>query len=172
MHIVVDGYNFIRQSPELCARERVSLEAGRESLLKQLAEFKAIRPHWITCVFDGKGGLGDRETRQFQGGIEVIYSAVGQTADEVIKKIAHRESANLLVVTSDREIANFVQRRGGAVISSPEFAEQMSMIVSGFSPSAQAEEEKDGRERGTTKKGPSRRLPKNERKLKKSLSKL
>ena len=37
MHIIVDGYNLIRQSDVLRGHERKSLEAGRKALIRSLA---------------------------------------------------------------------------------------------------------------------------------------
>lgn len=177
MHIVIDGYNVIRQSPPLKAKEKVSMEAGRVALLKLLARFRQIKGHRITCVFDGKEGPGGREKREVQMGIEVIYSVIGETADDVIKRIAQGQSGKLLVVTSDREIGNFVLRRGGAALSSPEFESLMeSSLNDGLTI---VPEEQDGEEdnedrppRGTAKKGPSRRLSRADKRLRQALSKL
>ncbi len=175
MHILVDGYNLIRQSPALRSKERISIEAGRNSLIKLLAEFKQIRPHRITCVFDGQKGISAKETRENISGIQVIYSAIGDTADDVIKKIAQLGAANLLVVTSDREIANYVHRRGGATVSSLEFEDRLLMSVSGIPHPTEKADNEEGEEepdRKTTKKGPARRPSRNDKRLRQSLSKL
>lgn len=175
MHIIIDGYNLIRQSPTLRSKERISIEAGRDNLIKLLADFRKIRPHRITCVFDGRTGTSVRETRELKSGIEVIYSAIGDTADDVIKRMAQREAGNLLVVTSDREIANYVHRRGGVAVSSPEFEDRLLMSVSGitFPPEKADDGEKEEEPvRGTTKKGPSRRPSRSKKRLRQSLGKL
>ncbi|MDI6726381.1 MAG: NYN domain-containing protein, partial [Smithellaceae bacterium] len=154
-------------------RERISLETGRNSLISLLAELKKIRPHRITVVFDGREGLSRRETREAIAGIQVIYSAVGETADEVIKRMATEEAGNLLVVTSDREIGHFIHRRGGATILSPEFEEQLSGIISGAAPAqGKYQEDEPCPEMGTKKKGPSRRPSRKEKRLRQSLNKL
>ncbi|MDZ4164944.1 MAG: NYN domain-containing protein [Smithellaceae bacterium] len=173
MHIIVDGYNLIRQSPSLRSRERISLETGRNSLISLLSELKKIRPHRITVVFDGREGLSRRETREAIVGIQVIYSAVGETADDVIKRMATEEAGNLLVVTSDREIGHFIHRRGGATILSPEFEQQLSGIISGTAPAQgeSGEDEPCPAETGTKKKGPSRRPSRKEKRLRQSLNK-
>jgi len=173
MHIIVDGYNLIRQSPGLLARERISLETGRNALIRSLAELRKIKPHRITVVFDGRGGRSSRETGEMIAGIQVIYSAGGETADEVIKRMAGGEAGNLLVVTSDREIGNFVNRRGGATIPSPLFEEQLARIVRGSPPAPEESPEEEPRpEAGTKKKGPAWRPSRKEKRLRHSLGKL
>ncbi len=175
MHIIVDGYNLIRQSQTLRAKERISIEAGRDSLIKLLAEFKKIRPHRITCVFDGREGISAQETNETKSGIQVIYSAIGDTADDVIKKIAQKGAGNLLVATSDREIANYVHRRGGVTVSAPEFEDRLLMTISGSSFSPEKTDDAENEEepvRKTAKKGPSRRPSRSEKRLRQNLSRL
>ncbi|MEN8246931.1 MAG: NYN domain-containing protein [Thermodesulfobacteriota bacterium] len=53
VHIIIDGYNLIRQSPELSYLDRQDLQQGREALLGMLAAYKKIKHHQITVVFDG-----------------------------------------------------------------------------------------------------------------------
>ncbi len=163
MHIIVDGYNLIRQSDRLRAHERSSLEAGRKALVQNLAAYRQLRGHRITVVFDGWSGGSPQEERDRLGGIDIIYSRLGEKADEVIKRLVAGGSEEILVVTSDREIAAFAARRGKTAVDSPVFAERIERIAS--SPEAggfQAQEE-DEEDAGGKKKGPSRRLSKQKR---------
>ena len=52
VHVVVDGYNLIRQSGALSSEEALSLELGRGALLERLRRYKRIRGHQITAVFN------------------------------------------------------------------------------------------------------------------------
>jgi len=53
MHILIDGYNFIRQPFSLNRFERQSLEAGRYTLIAWLAEYRRQKNHLITVAFGG-----------------------------------------------------------------------------------------------------------------------
>lgn len=167
MHIIIDGYNLIRQSDSLRRFERLGLEKGRKELIKRLALYRKLKGHRITVIFDGWIGGPLREERQKEEGIHIIYSRRGERADEVIKRIARKRSGEeLVVVTSDREIAEAVGRSGGVAIPSPEFetrmileGEAMVLREKGVSP----EEDDDGEIGRSGKKGPSRRLSKKER---------
>ena len=53
MHLIVDGYNLIKQSPRLQALDAMDLQAGREALLELLADYRRRSHHQITVVFDG-----------------------------------------------------------------------------------------------------------------------
>lgn len=78
--------------------------ARREHLIEQLVSYRKIRNHEITLVFDGwKNGLG-RESRTVTGGITVIYSSLGERADNVIKRIISKRQKKWVVVSSDRDI--------------------------------------------------------------------
>jgi uncharacterized protein len=87
MHIIVDGYNLIRQSATLRHSEVKSLEEGRNALIRSLVGYRRHRGHRITVVFDGWVGGSPQEERDLAGGVEIIYSRLGEKADEVIKRL-------------------------------------------------------------------------------------
>jgi len=167
VHILVDGYNFIRQSETLRLYERLSLERGRLELIRRLSGYKKFRPHRITVVFDGWLGGPPVEERSREGGIDIIFSRKGEKADDVIKRIARHTGEEMVVVTSDRGIQDAVIRCGGAIISSRDFEERM--VRAGLSsqpaplPASEPEEAYSRETPGTKKKGPSRRMPKKKR---------
>ena len=136
MHIIVDGYNLIRQSDVLRGYERQSLEAGRKALIRSLAQYKRVRGHRITVVFDGWEGGSPLEERDLAGGVAIIYSRLGEKADEVIKRLVGVGSEEILVVTSDREIAAYANRRGKSSIDSPGFAARLDRLAAAPAPGA------------------------------------
>lgn len=169
MHLIIDGYNLIRQSPELQRLDALELEAGRQALLTLLADYRRRSPHKITVVFDGWQGGGRRESRDRQQGIALIYSRLGERADEVIKRLVLKEGPRAVVVSSDREIQECAQRAGAAWINSAQF--EREHLYSRPGP-VEAEPEEDGALRGQAKKGPARRLPKRLRQRQQRLKKL
>jgi hypothetical protein len=84
-----------------------------------------------------------------------------------------REKQKALVVSSDREVADYSASQGAATIASVEFEDKMEMAaymdLKGVSPESGAD---DGWEFTTKKKGPSKRLTKKKRLNKKRLKKL
>jgi predicted RNA-binding protein with PIN domain len=166
MHIIVDGYNLIRQSDTFRQSERISLEEGRNALIRSLAVYRKLRGHRITVVFDGWVGGSPTEERDLAGGVEIIYSRLREKADEVIKRLLEKGGEEILVVTSDREIAVFATRRGKTAIASAEFDVLLERGVGGSSPANAfgAEDADDDDERtGLKRKGPARRLSKQKR---------
>ena len=167
MHIIVDGYNLIRQSATFRQSERKSLEEGRNALIRSLAIYRTLRGHRITVVFDGWIGGSPREERDLAFGMEIIYSRLGEKADEVIKRMVEKGSEEILVVTSDREIAVFATRRGKSAIASAAFDDLLERSSARSSPAdvpgtAEGDDDDDDRT-GMKRKGPSRRLSKQNR---------
>jgi hypothetical protein len=165
MHLIVDGYNLIRQSGPLRHFEKISLEAGRRELIRRLSLYRKTRGHRITVVFDGWETGSSHEERDREGGIEILYSRRGEKADEVIKRMAGKSQDQTIVVTSDREIAFFVKQYGVATIPVSSFE---AKLFTAASPELHPdrEERTDSEERthaGTKKKGPSKRLSRREK---------
>lgn len=172
MHIVIDGYNLIRQSAELRRFERIGLEEGRKRLIARLQEFRKARGHSVTVVFDGSGPLGEERSRE--GAVTVVYSRRGEKADDVIKRMAAQGGKALTIVTSDRDLAYTAERFGAAAIPSHQFEQSMNAMDwsrSRIDDSADGDNDRRGAS-GTKKKGPSRRAPKNKRAMLNRIKKL
>lgn len=157
VHLIIDGYNLLRQSPELLAQEALDLRWGREALLKKLAVYRRIKKHPITVVFDGWESGELQGNRDRYEGMLIIYSRRGEKADEVIMGLANRERERSLVISSDREIINYAQRAGAEVMSAAEFSFRLFAAATG-DPGDPEEETAMGR--GTRKKGPAHRASK------------
>ena len=175
MHILIDGYNLIRQSVSLKRFERQSLDAGRKALIAWLADYRRRKDHRITVVFDGWESGSAQEERDFQTGINIIYSSRGEKADEVIMRLTAESDEEIIVVSSDREISSFATRRGKATLSSAEFE---SIVNKQSSPSAdsqtpaQKDEEDEENSRPANKKGQARRLSRAQRHTQTKIRKL
>ncbi|MFZ3122931.1 MAG: NYN domain-containing protein [Thermodesulfovibrionales bacterium] len=160
--IIIDGYNLI-------GIHHKDLESQRQRLVERLAEYKKIKGHDITVVFDGwKSGSGE-ESHSVTGGIKVIYSRLGEKADAVIKRIISSEKKQLIVITSDREIADHAWANGSVVVSSDEFSDilgkPLKVETGEFDMIGEDEYE-------MPKKGSPRRLSKKEKAKMRALSKL
>lgn len=171
MHIIIDGYNLIRQSVLLRRYERQSLEAGRKALIDWLAFYRRQKNHAITVVFDGWESGSPLEERDYASGIHIIYSSRGVKADDVIKRIAASADEEILVVSSDHEIAAFAKRRGKATLSSQEFEEIVNRLVSSPDHGHWAEKDEED-SRPTHKKGPSHRLSRSQKQTQSKIRKL
>lgn len=172
MLIAIDGYNFIKQSPELRRLEQIELRKAREGLIERLARYKRLKGHAITVVFDGglQGTLaGHRERSR---GIEVIFSKPGEKADDVLKCLSAEKRGGITVVTSDRDVALFAEKKGAITIPVSDFAEKMEMAQFYLMKGGENEPLSAHRSIAPTKKGPSRRLSKSQRKATAAIKRL
>jgi len=171
IHIIIDGYNLIRQSSSLGPLDHQDLQLGREALVDLLSKYKRIKHHKITVVFDGTNALSFSGHRDYISGIEIIFSRSGESADSVIKKIAAGEKEKALVVSSDRDVADSSYLSGAAVIGSVEFEKKLEMAAYSDDFNIDGQDEV-GWIPTTKKKGPSRRLKKRNRQSKAKIKKL
>ena len=171
VHIIIDGYNLIRQSDVFRLLDRQNLQTARDALIEAMAAYKRVKPHKITVVFDGINGPVDTWNRNRQRGIDIRFSSQGESADDVIKRMARRERERALVVSSDQDIVHFAASQGSATISSPLFEEKLSMVGVGQSEFIGSDAH-DGWVPTTKKKGPSRRLSKKQRRNRTKIDKL
>ena len=157
IHIIIDGYNLIRQSGFLCNLESQSIQAGRDSLVEMLAAYRRIKHYPITVVFDGSRAPSDCPSRDRIQGVGIIFSRYGELADAVIKRMAAKEKEKAIVVTSDQDIIRHSASFGCTTLSSPVFEQKLMMACRSNSEDPDNDSE-SGWIPTTRKKGPSRRL--------------
>lgn len=121
--LIIDGYNLIKSTFLL----RANLESSRDFLIEKLALYKKIKHFPITVVFDGWEGGHLQETKEYQKGIKVIFSRQGEKADSVIEKMTRNDGERFVIVTSDRLLAESVQRNRATVIPSQDFFDKLEL---------------------------------------------
>ncbi len=163
MDIIIDGYNLIGSDQGL----KGALEQKRNWLIHQLSIYKELKGFEITLVFDGWSSGWINEVEEKSGGIIVVYSRQGEKADSVIARIARQKGGGCVVVTSDREVRNAVERFGSAAIYAGEFGAILRTLDRPF-----AGEECDNSESQPARKGNPSRLSKTERRRRDKLKKL
>jgi predicted RNA-binding protein with PIN domain len=169
MHLIIDGYNLLHVTLTRTQLSSVELLLERNRLIHQLSAYRQLKPCEITVVFDGWQGGWNTEKKERKEGIELIFSRLGEKADEVIKRLVKEKGSRVMVVTSDREVANYAERLAVAVIPSDQFREKMERPVLRMERDSEKEVDEGRRFK---KKGPSRMLSKKEKKLRTALKKL
>ncbi|MDA8104092.1 MAG: NYN domain-containing protein [Nitrospiraceae bacterium] len=163
--IIIDGYNLIGIS-------HADLGAEREKLIRALSEYRKKKGHDITVVFDGwKSGGRTAESRTI-GGIKVIYTRLGDTADSQIKEIVRSGKEEWIVVTSDRDIAAFVWGSGSVPVESDKFLRSFDSAAGSLSGDEDRSRENDAYEGRERKRGSPRTLSRKEKALMRVLKKL
>lgn len=96
----MDGHSIIFAWPEMRSLHARRNILAREALVKVLTGYQDFMGVHVAVVFDGQGGRVSEETEP--GGIQVFYSATGQTADDVIERlVAKYASENEITVATD-----------------------------------------------------------------------
>jgi predicted RNA-binding protein with PIN domain len=122
----------------------------------------------MTVVFDGWLGGWSAEKVEKKREVEIVYSKLGEKADEVIKRLVREKGSEAIVITSDQEISRFAERMNVAVIPSEQFVEKLTTSSNRFEESA----EEEGGEGGIHRKGLARRPSKREKRARAALKKL
>jgi len=113
-HLVVDGYNVTKTG-----YPQMPLEKQRLRLLGQLAQVAAQTGAEVTCVVDG-AELAAPVLLAPPRGVRVLFSKPGVTADELIRQLVRAEPPGrpVIVVSTDREVADGVARAGARPVAS------------------------------------------------------
>ncbi|MFI7273403.1 NYN domain-containing protein [Streptomyces sp. NPDC049879] len=113
-HLVVDGYNVTKSG-----YPTMPLEKQRLRLMGGLAVLAAQTGAEMTCVFDG-AELAAPVLLTPPRGVRVLFSKPGETADELIRRLVRAEPPGrpVVVVSSDREVADGVARSGARPVAS------------------------------------------------------
>ncbi len=160
--IIIDGYNVI-------GIDHTNLSAQRDGLIRMLSDYRKMKGHDITVVFDGWKSGGYKEESRNAGGIKVIYSRLGENADSVIKRIICSAKKEWIVISSDRDITARAWSCGSVPVSS----ERFWFILENTGKSLRGDYESlDDEEDTIRRKGSSRTTSRKDKTLQRVLKKL
>jgi uncharacterized protein len=147
MAILIDGFNLIYKFPDLEEMMyRKQLFEARIGLLDKLKEYAKITKKTIRVVFDGKKNTSLDIKSEKSGVIDVYYS-LDYSADFLIKEFIKKDinPKMMTVVTSDKDIINFVSRFKARVQTSEQFADELMKTVENSKTAKLPEKEDDPR---------------------------
>lgn len=112
VHLVVDGYNVTKSG-----FAAMPLVDQRRRLVDGLVALAARTGAEVTCCFDG-AELEGRIPSGSARGVRVLFSAAGDTADELIRRLVRAEPRGrpLVVVSSDLEVVAGVHASGARAV--------------------------------------------------------
>ncbi|WP_027717379.1 NYN domain-containing protein [Desulfovirgula thermocuniculi] len=125
-YLIVDGYNIIHAWPELERIYRTSMEHARARLVDILVNYAALSGEHVVVVFDAHR-LKGRGHAEDAGGVEVIYTPGGVTADEVIEQLAGELARRgvVYVATGDGMEQRVILGRGAYRLTARELREKV-----------------------------------------------
>ncbi|WP_411106248.1 NYN domain-containing protein [Streptomyces sp. cmx-4-9] len=123
-HLVVDGYNVTKTG-----YPTMPLEKQRLRLLGGLSMLAAQTGAEMTCVFDG-AELAAPVLLAPPRGVRVLFSKAGVTADELIRQLVRAEPSGrpVVVVSTDREVADGVAKAGARPVASALLLKRLSRV--------------------------------------------
>jgi uncharacterized protein len=119
VRILVDGYSLLHNWPDLAPGKPRHSAAARDELIHWLTLYRDAIGTPITIVFDGSGAPSGTPKPISTPELEILYSRVGQTADDIIERAATRLVAygEVLVITDDYKERDTVISFGGMASS-------------------------------------------------------
>ncbi|MDR3401697.1 MAG: NYN domain-containing protein [Chthoniobacter sp.] len=117
-YLIVDGHSVIFAWPELRKLHTRRTELARNELVKILTEYQDASDVRVVAVFDGKGEKSNEATEP--GGIQIFYSAAGQTADAIVERLVAKYAGQheITVATDDHMEQQTATSFGALVVSS------------------------------------------------------
>lgn len=135
--LIIDGYNVLRSGSrykEITDPDYTddAFNQAREKLINDTVNF-AGREWSAIIVFDGARNEFSQGEVEMIGGVRVMFSPAGHSADKVIEKLARdarERSVEALVVTSDGSIQNTVFGGGVDRMSANAFCWEIAALQS------------------------------------------
>ena len=121
MALILDGYNVIGALDRY--REAESLDAARELLIYDALKAAGWTGRPLIVVFDAHRGQGPGRSEPRAGGaVHVVYSAPGESADDVIERLLSTLEDPATVYTADYALQRTALARGSTRATPGEFA--------------------------------------------------
>lgn len=122
MSYLIDGNNVMAQR----VGWHKDKSAARRGLMDELAEFIQTKKVRVSVVFDGAPEEFFADGSSYKG-VKIFYAKQNSNADERIKRFVEssKERRTLIVVTSDRALADYCRRCGTQIIRSGNFRQMM-----------------------------------------------
>jgi predicted RNA-binding protein with PIN domain len=147
------------------------MEKARDTLLATVIAYRKVKDHDITVVFDGyKNGMATQQL-SFRDNVKVIFTRLGERADDVIKKTVTQERREWIVVTADRDIADHAWAAGSVAVAPERFMDIITRAHR-INTDEVREVEQDDEDERHERKGNPFRPSKKEKTLRRILGKL
>ena len=128
-YLILDGYNLIGALERYGTRTTGSLDASRELLINDALKATGWTSRQIILVFDAHGSPEpERSELRAGGAVRVIYSAPGESADDVIERLLEGLDGSATVYTADFALQRSTLARGSTRATPQEFADLLDEL--------------------------------------------
>jgi hypothetical protein len=123
-YLIVDGHSIIFQWPDLRTLHGRRGGAARDELVRRLTQYQDASGIRVVAVFDGRGEKTSEDSTP--SGIQIFYSRVGQSADEIVERLCARyASEHDITVATDDNLERQTALTFGASVMSSEMLRQV-----------------------------------------------
>jgi uncharacterized protein len=125
--LILDGYNVIGALDRY--RASGSLDAARELLINDTLKAAGWTGRPVIVVFDAhRSPEPGRAELRAGGAVRVVYSAPGESADDVIERLLSRLEGSVTVYTGDFALQRTALARGSTRATPREFADLLDEL--------------------------------------------
>jgi predicted RNA-binding protein with PIN domain len=127
--LILDGYNLISALKRYSPRSTGGLDQSRELLINDALKAAGWTGREIIAVFDAaqRSESGRTELRA-AGAVRVVYSASGESADDVIERLVKNGDGSYTVCTADFALQRAVLASGADRSTPREFEELLDEL--------------------------------------------
>jgi uncharacterized protein len=128
-NLILDGYNVIGALDRYRTASTGSLDASRELLVNDDLKAAGWTGRRIIVVFDAHGGPDPERTEVRAGGaVRVVYSAPGESADDIIERLVRSDGSSYTVCTADFALQRAAIASGAARSAPREFEDLLNEL--------------------------------------------
>lgn len=121
MKIFIDAYNFLKRGGGLA--DDIT-QQQREQFIARCKKYAKKKGHQLIVIFDG--GQSSMYEKYHDAGVCVIYAGYNYLADDVIKQdVKKLQGSQVLLISNDRELRDYVQKFGAVVLGCDDFAQYL-----------------------------------------------
>jgi uncharacterized protein len=169
-HVIIDGYNLL---PVYAARLPFTEAAVAESdLLQALVVYRRVRRLNVTVVFDSYRLPPGAEQASSVGGVQVVYTSQGESADNAIARRAKKLKEAAIIITDDRELIRRCEAVGAVSFGCLPFIQKVELAEIALLKGASIADLEQDDQPVSRKKGNPRRTKKKNRARDRRLDKL
>ncbi len=116
-YLLVDGHSVIFAWEDLRKLHSRRTASARDELIRRLTAYQDATGVRVVAVFDGKGDAANEASEP--GGIQIFYSSAGQTADDIVERLAAKYASKheMSVATDDHMERQTAETFGAIAIS-------------------------------------------------------
>jgi predicted RNA-binding protein with PIN domain len=129
-YLIIDGYNVINSWQHLIELKNDNLELARDKLIETLQNFQGMQSIKIIVVFDAYLSKSRMRTVDSIGGVKVIYTKTGETADALIERMIDElpSRSKITVVTNDWNEQKIILGKGALRMTSRELLYKINTV--------------------------------------------